>query len=520
MTSISPLIFFSSINIVIGLFGVATLSNNLSALAAPITPPDITTCGQPYLPLDTISTDCCLPSSTNIIDFKIPSSSQNLRVRKAAHLVNSNYIAKYKKAVALMKALPSDDPRSFYQQANIHCAYCEAAYNQAGYPNLDLEIHNSWLFFPWHRWYIYFHERILGSLINDTTFALPFWNYDAPPGMQLPSFYADPKSPLCDTLRDPNHQPPKLIDLGYNLMEDPNVSVSANLAIMYRQVVSNGKTPSLFFGSAYRAGDKPDPGPGSVEIVPHNSVHTWTGDMNEPNIKDMGNFYSAARDPIFFAHHSNMDRIWTIWKTLGGKRKDITDSDWLESTFIFYDENKNLVRVNVKDSLDTKSLGYIYQDVDIPWLHAKPPPGRAKVQNKSKRNVKFPLVLDSVVSIVVKRPRKGRSKKEKEEEEEVLVIEEVEIDRFFAVKFDVLINYEDDKVIKPDNTHLAGSFVSVPHSHKHKNKKTNTYLRLALTDLLEDLGADDDDSVVVTLVPMFGKGKVRIRGIKIKLIDD
>ncbi|CAL0309372.1 unnamed protein product [Lupinus luteus] len=79
MTSILPLIFFSPVNIVIALFGVATLSNNLLALAAPITPPDITKRGQPYLPLDTISTDCCLPSSTNIIDFKIPSSSQNLR---------------------------------------------------------------------------------------------------------------------------------------------------------------------------------------------------------------------------------------------------------------------------------------------------------------------------------------------------------------------------------------------------------------------------------------------------------
>ncbi|OIV91761.1 hypothetical protein TanjilG_26614 [Lupinus angustifolius] len=523
MTSISPLFFLSSINIVIvlvGLCGVATLSNNLLALAAPISPPDATTCGPADLPSGANSTDCCPPSSTNIIDFKFPSSTQKLRVRQAAHLVNSDYIAKYKKAVALMKALPSNDPRSFYQQANVHCAYCDAAYHQVGYPNLELDIHNSWLFFPWHRWYTYFHEKILGSLINDTTFALPFWNYDAPRGMQIPSIYTDPKSPLYDILRNPNHQPPKLIDLDYNLMEDPNVSVSANLAIMYRQVVSNGKTPTLFFGRAYRAGDKPDPGAGSVENVPHGPVHIWTGDLNQPNIEDMGNFYSAARDPIFFAHHSNIDRIWTIWKTFGGKRKDITDSDWLESGFIFYDENKNLVRVKVKDSLDTKRLGYVYQDVDIPWLHAKPTPGRAKVQNKRNTSVEFPLVLDSVVSTVVERPKKSRSKKEKEEEEEVLVIEGIKYDGLLPVKFDVLINSEDDKVIKPDNAHFAGSFVSVPHSPRHKKKKTNTYLRLALTDLLEDLGADDDESVVVTLVPRYGKGKVKIGGINIQLIDD
>ncbi|KAF1882090.1 hypothetical protein Lal_00038734 [Lupinus albus] len=63
-----------------GLCGVATLSNNLLALAAPISPPDTTTCGPADLPPDTISTDCCPPSSTNIIDFKFPSSTQNLTI--------------------------------------------------------------------------------------------------------------------------------------------------------------------------------------------------------------------------------------------------------------------------------------------------------------------------------------------------------------------------------------------------------------------------------------------------------
>lgn len=45
-----------------------------------------------------------------------------------------------------------------------------------------------------------------------------------------------------------------------------------------------------------------------------------------------------------------MDRIWNIWKTVPeGIRGDFTDEDWLESSFLFYDENNNLVRVKVKD---------------------------------------------------------------------------------------------------------------------------------------------------------------------------
>ncbi|KAK7401433.1 hypothetical protein VNO78_12916 [Psophocarpus tetragonolobus] len=258
-----------------GLCGAVTLNNknNHFAIAAPVAGPDPKTCVQAELPAGAEPTNCCPPVSTKIIDFKFP-TNQPLRVRPAAHLVNDEYLAKYKKAVGLMKNLPKDDPRSFTQQANVHCAYCDGGYHQAGFPDLDLEIHDCWLFFPYHRWYLYFHERILGSLINDPTFALPFWNWDSPEGMQLPSIYADPNSPLYDTLRNANHQPPTLVNLDFNVDDpDAEASVSTNLTLMYRQLVSNAKTPSLFFGSAYRAGDEPNPGGGSIENVPHGSVH-------------------------------------------------------------------------------------------------------------------------------------------------------------------------------------------------------------------------------------------------------
>ncbi|KAL5096665.1 hypothetical protein RYX36_000992 [Vicia faba] len=537
-------------NVLIGLGGLyGTLAANPFALASPISPPDLSTCGPPDLPLGATpnNINCCPPNSTKILDFKIPSSNQPLRIRQAAHLVNDEYVAKYKKAIQLMKALPSDDPRSFTQQANIHCAYCDGAYSQVGFPNLDLQVHNSWLFFPFHRWYLYFYERILGSLINDPTFTLPFWNYDAPDGMQFPSIYTDSASPLYDKFRSASHQPPTLIDLNYNDTDDDDVDgnelISNNLTIMYRQVISNGKTSKLFLGNTYLAGGEPDPGAGSFENVPHGPVHRWSGDNTQPNDEDMGTFYSAARDPIFFCHHSNVDRLWSIWKTLGGKRKDFNDKDWLESGFLFYDENKNLVRVKVKDCLDSKNLGYVYQDLDIPWQNAKPTPKRTqkKVQvaqgnlfgigeahaaeineklTNSRNFVKFPFVLDDVASAIVKRPKKSRSKKEKEEEEEVLLIDGIEFEKNIAIKFDVLINDEVDKVIGPGNTEFAGSFVNVPHSsHGHKNNKIITCLRLGLTDLLEDLDVEGDDTVVVTLVPRCGKGLVKIKNIKILLED-
>ncbi|CAL9015399.1 unnamed protein product [Prunus brigantina] len=532
-------------NVLIGLGGLygglSSLPTDPFAFANPISPPDLTQCGPADLPSGALPTNCCPPTYPKIIDFKLPTPSR-LRVRPAAQTVDQSYIDKYSKAIALMKALPDDDPRNFTQQANVHCAYCDGAYDQVGFPDLEIQVHNCWLFFPFHRYYLYFYERILAKLIDDPTFALPFWNWDAPAGMQLPALYANPDSPLYDELRAAAHQPPTLVDLDFNGTDEKvnrEARVNTNLKIMYRQMVSNAKKPLLFFGWAYRAGTEADPGAGSVEAIPHVPVHLWTGDNTQPNFEDMGNFYSAARDPIFFAHHSNVDRMWSIWKNLGPKNKDLSDKDWLDSGFLFYNENAELVRVKVRDCLDSRKFGYVYEDVEIPWLKSRPTPRRTKQQRKAKavgvakaagttslgklvKSSEFPIQLESKISTVVSRPRqKKRNKKEKEDEEEIIVIEGIEYEKNAVVKFDVYVNDvgdDDDVLSGPDKSEFAGSFVSVPHTHKEKRNKSKGCLRLGLTDLLEDLEAEDDESVVVTLVPRFGAQTVTIGSIRIEFV--
>ncbi|XP_060975094.1 polyphenol oxidase, chloroplastic-like [Cannabis sativa] len=522
-----------------GLYGMAGLQGGRDpfAFADPIAPPDLSKCGQADLPAGANPVNCCPPFTSTIIDYKLPKSGK-IRIRPAAHAVDKAYLEKFNKAVELMRALPADDPRNFTQQANIHCAYCDGAYEQVGFPNLDIQVHNSWLFFPFHRWYLYFYERILGKLIGDPNFAMPFWNWDSPPGMQLPSIYTNPNSSLYDPLRSKPHQPPTLMDLDYNGVDVASTNeaqISSNLAIMYRQMVSNGTSPRLFMGMPYRAGDPTDPGAGSLENIPHGPVHIWSGDQTQPNFENMGNFYSAGRDPLFFAHHSNVDRMWSVWKTLGGRRQDFTDRDWLDAAFLFYDENAQLVRVKVRDCLDSRKLGYNYQKVDIPWLNTRPTPRRSRLSrvkralgrvgvpmaqaatdnNMFQTTLSFPLTLDKPVKILVARPKKAkRSKKEKDEANEILVIDGIEFDRDVAIKFDVYINDEDDLPSGPDKSEFAGSYVSVPH--KHKGHKLKTCLMLGLNDLLEDLDAEDDEHVVVTLIPKLGVGKVSIGSIKIE----
>ncbi|KAK1285821.1 hypothetical protein QJS10_CPB20g01302 [Acorus calamus] len=515
-------------HILIGLAGVSSasaLTPPTPALALPIQAPDLSKCGPADLPSGAIPTNCCPPiKSSDILDFQLPPPTTPLRLRPAAQLVDKAYVDKFNKAISLMKALPADDPRNFTNQANVHCAYCDGAYDQ-------LQVHNSWLFFPWHRYYLYFYERILGKLIGDDTFAIPFWNWDAPAGMRLPSIYTDTSSPLYDKLRDVKHQPPTLLDLDFN-GEDPTSSdelqIDENLRVM--QVISNGKTAELFMGLPYRAGDNPNPGAGSLENLPHGTVHFWTGDRSQPNGEDMGNFYSAARDPIFFAHHGNIDRMWWLWRKLSPGHKDFTDKDWLDAAFLFYDEEARPVRVRVRDALEVDRLRYAYQDVDVPWTRTKPTVRLGANSVTKSRDIappppiatSFPIDLKNTVSVIVKRARRARSAADKEREEEVLAVEGIEFSRDEFVKIDVYVNSagQEDSV-SPGGRELAGSFVNVPHKHKHskKEKVVTTKLRVGITDLLEDIGAEEDKSIVVSLVPRKGKSKVKIGGIKIEFAE-
>jgi polyphenol oxidase len=116
---------------------------------------------------------------------------------------------------------------------------------------------------------------------------------------------------------------------------------------------------------------------GSMENSPHNAIHLWVGDHRQRLNEDMGTFTTAARDPIFFAHHANIDRLWAEWEKLpGGRRRPPLDPDFLEAEFPFFDEHANLVKVKVRDALDSARLGVAYPNVptDDLWKSFEPLP--------------------------------------------------------------------------------------------------------------------------------------------------
>lgn len=474
--------------------------------AMPIGAPDLSKC-QPFF-----AANCCLINSRSIVDFKLPSTGA-LRVRPAAHLVTKEYILKYANATRLMRSLPLNHPWNFMQQANVHCAYCEGIYNLSNFPNMTLEVHSSWLFIPFHRMYLYFHEKILGKLIGDESFALPFWNWDSPEGMGIPTMYTDPNSSLFDNTRVQNHQPPNILNYGSTNEGNNNISsqIEANLEVMYRQMVSSAKTAGLLLGGPYRAGGDELRSPGTVEMAPHPYVHIWTG-------FDMSSLATAGRDPIFYSHHSNVDRMWEVWKTLPGNNSTgvnyINDTDWLDSSFLFWDENLQLVRIKIRDVLDTTKLGYVYQQVPIPWSNKTAAKLWDGEEMSSLRLVELPVVLDSAVKINVELPKM----KMKTNMEEVLVVDEIEFDARVHVGFDVFLGG-----LRTSKIGFAGRFEHLAVKKWRKDVAMGGLLMkkrlvLGLKDLVKELKLERGELLVVTLMPSHGTGVlIKVGSVRVDL---
>jgi polyphenol oxidase len=224
--------------------------------------------------------------------------------------------AAYKALRDLATSDPSD-PRGWLHQANVHCYNCGGGGGQ---------IHGTQYFFAWHRAELYFHEKILGKLVGDTNFRLPYWNWEDAVGRKMPAAYTGgtlATNSLIDTTRDllPTEDIPTDIE---NQTEIDTLLTTVNFST---------------FQSAIEGGC-------------HGAVHVAVNG-------DMGAFSTAAKDPIFYSHHSNVDKMWSDWNKVG--HASPSDATFLNKVYHFFDENKKWTAISVKDVLDhEKKLKYIY----------------------------------------------------------------------------------------------------------------------------------------------------------------
>jgi tyrosinase len=233
-------------------------------------------------------------------------------------------LVSYRKAIKAMKALPTSNPLSWAYQAAIHgttLSGSHTAWNTCE--------HGTHFFWCWHRMYLYWFERIIRKMSGDPGWALPFWDYHDPSQRTLPVPFRDPKSELY--VADPNRGP------GWN---------TGSASFPASHVDPSAGMASLDYFTAQS----------DIENNPHVNVHN---DINGW----MGSILEAAQDPVFFVHHSNIDRYWNLWLAQGGGRSDpLTDATWKGHTSTFFDENGNEVHMTCCDVLRcAEQLNYTYE---------------------------------------------------------------------------------------------------------------------------------------------------------------
>jgi tyrosinase len=233
-------------------------------------------------------------------------------------------LVSYGKAIKAMKALPTSNPLSWNYQAAIHRTTLSGSF-----PAWNTCQHSTHFFWSWHRMYLYWFERIIGKMCGDPTWRLPYWDYHDPSQRTLPVPFRDPSSPLF--VADPNR------GFGWN-------SGSASFPASHVDPSAGMAEFDYFSGQS------------DIESNPHNNVHGDIGGW-------MGGVPTAAQDPVFYVHHSNIDRLWNLWLAQGGGRHNaLSDSAWKTTTYTFFNESGAPVTMTACDILRcAEQLNYTYE---------------------------------------------------------------------------------------------------------------------------------------------------------------
>ena len=209
----------------------------------------------------------------------VSAQARALRNRKNVENLTAAQLKTLRDAFGAVEALGDD--RGYGHWAGIHGLplpmYCQ---------------HGTRLFLPWHRAYLYFFELALRDQTPDGVLTWWDWTSAASQSGGLPAAFADARA---------NGRPNPL----YRTQVPPAARINGQPRQTSR-TPGQGSLPTQADVQAVLA--LPDflDFQGQLEQL-HNAVHVWVGGT-------MGEIPWAAYDPIFFAHHCMIDRLWRLWQ--------------------------------------------------------------------------------------------------------------------------------------------------------------------------------------------------------------
>lgn len=214
-------------------------------------------------------------------------------------------------------------------------------------------------FLIWHRIFIYALENQLKLAAGSPNVTLPYWDYTSPidGARAIPESFSTKEIKLRDGLSVPNPlwSPLRIIAAKVeNGLRPPEV-VGESAIEGVDSLLSEAKFLEFQF---------------KLATTIHNAIHAGiTG--RYANVPGMGDIPYAANDPIFYAHHANIDRLWSCWSRRHHEDSAMPDAQ-LENTYKMINSDGGFVYYDAKDSLNGGRLNGKYDaDSECDFGHKK-----------------------------------------------------------------------------------------------------------------------------------------------------
>eukprot|EP01080_Neovahlkampfia_damariscottae_P012932 gene12932-7513_t len=168
------------------------------------------------------------------------------------------------------------------------------------------------VFLPFHRFYTFFYENALRSLLPEfSNVTVPFWNYQKK--TEIPEIYKHLKG------RDATGKPVTRAAVFNQTRAESSIFTYENYVKHLTNITDYQN---------------------KMENNPHNAIHASIGGH-------MTRISLAAFDPVFFAHHVQVDRLWHLWNVDKGINAD------------------KLSRIGFKNLMKTKLVFYSPEDKQV-----------------------------------------------------------------------------------------------------------------------------------------------------------
>jgi len=349
-------------------------------------------------------------------------------------------------------------------------------------------------FLPWHRMFVYFFESIIRKASGHNEFSLPYWNYSVTGAAHgvIPPEFTNSSDPSLKWLFRSNRNP------GVNTGTAIDASDPGALSLdVMKQTTYEPNGAASGFNADLDGGI-------------HGNVHVDTGDST-----NMGSVPWAARDPIFWLHHCNLDRLWASWNKNGGVNPG---GPWLTKSFTFADLNGTKVTATVDHFDSLSKLDYTYDRFEpSPWFK-RPLPWPFEVAHPTPLQIhelaEIPLTaqttrLAMTTAKVPQAPQEAFTAhvaKLAPDKRVYLVIKNLRSDTHPGVTYQVFIDVPSGRSLNQASAHRVGTinfFGAVTHHEVAPNQPDSKFFSFDITDIVKGLQANKllQDKPVVTIVP-------------------